>query len=97
MRDDSQGEMERRRDAVADLFDLQCKQTGEGRWREPFHGFAKKLASGQRLKLAVSDYARTNVGQASEEAQGLAMFREMGLDNCWQRSESQPAAVRGAY
>jgi hypothetical protein len=47
---------------------------------EPFLGFAKKLASGQRLKLGVSDYARTNVGQASEEAQGLAMFREMGLD-----------------
>ncbi len=77
---DSQGEMKRRRDAIADLFELQCQQTGEGRWVEPFHGFAKKLASGQRLKLSVSDYARTNVGQASEEAQGLAMFREMGLD-----------------
>ncbi|WP_417737786.1 hypothetical protein [Rosistilla oblonga] len=80
VRNDSQGEMERRRDAVAGLFELQCKQTGKGLWAEPFHGFAKKLASGQRLKLSVSDYARTNAGQASEEAQGLAMFREMGLD-----------------
>jgi hypothetical protein len=80
VRSESQGEMERRRDAVCDLFDLQCQQSGESRWMEPFHGFAKKLASGQRLKLGVSDYARTNAGQASEEAQGLAMFREMGLD-----------------
>lgn len=80
VRTDSQGEMKRRRDAVADLFELQCRQTGEDRLVEPFLGFAKKLASGQRLKLSVSDYARANVGQASEEAQALAAFREMGLD-----------------
>ena len=77
---DSQGEMKRRRDAVCDLFEFQCQHSGQGRWVEPFLGFAKKLASGQRLKLSVADYARTNVGQASEEAQALAMFREMGLD-----------------
>lgn len=80
VRSDSQGEMERRRDAVADLFDLQCQQSGEGRWVEPYRGFAKKLERGQRLKLSVSEYARTNAGQASEEAQALAMFQEMGMD-----------------
>lgn len=50
IRTDSQGEMKRRRDAVAGLFDVQCQQTGEGRWVEPFLGFAKKLASGHRLR-----------------------------------------------
>lgn len=76
----SNGEMERRLDAIRDLFDRQCDYHRINYWSAWMLPFAKKIGKGHRLTLHVSDYARKNSGQASEEAQGLQMLRDLGLD-----------------
>lgn len=80
VRDVSTGQMERRLSALRDLFDRQCKHQKIDFWSAFILPFAKKVAAGERLTLHVSDYARSHNGQASEEAQGLQMLRDLGLD-----------------
>ncbi|MCR9209042.1 MAG: hypothetical protein NXI28_12485 [bacterium] len=72
--------MERRLDAVRDLFDRQCKHHNIDYWSAWLLPFAKKVGKGHKLTLHISDHARKNNGQASEEAQGLEMLRGLGLD-----------------
>ena len=80
VRNVSTGEMERRLDAVRDLFDRQSDYHKIDYWSAFLLPFAKKIATGERLTLHVSSQARHNNGQASEEAQGLQMLRDLGLD-----------------
>jgi hypothetical protein len=72
--------MERRLSALRDLFDRQCNHHDIDFWSAFILPFAEKVAAGERLTLRVSGFARNNNGQASEEAQGLQMLRDLGLD-----------------
>lgn len=51
--------------------------------------YARQLADGQRIVLEVSDSARTNPGQASEEVLMLEQFKSLGLAV----SASDPQAI----
>ena len=80
IRDVSTGEMERRLDAIRDLFDRQCQHHSIDGWSGWLTPYAKKIGKGQNLTLHVSNHARKNNGQASEEAQGLQVLHDLGLD-----------------
>ncbi|MEM1224058.1 MAG: hypothetical protein AAGJ40_00070 [Planctomycetota bacterium] len=79
VRDVSQGEMTRRLTAVKDLFEQQCARHEIDVWISTLVPYAKKLARGERLVFTVSSFARSNDGQASEEAQALDQLRDLGL------------------
>lgn len=53
----STGEMERRLNAIRDLFDRQCDYHKIDYWSAFLLPFAKKIATGERLTLHVSDQA----------------------------------------
>ncbi|WP_442508323.1 hypothetical protein SH528x_007292 [Novipirellula sp. SH528] len=80
IRDVGTSEMERRLADLRNLFERQCQYHEIDHWAGSVLSHAKKLAAGERLVLRVSDFARNNEGQASEEAQRLHELRELGLD-----------------
>jgi hypothetical protein len=75
----SEGEAQRRRDALQQLFDRQNAIHGKGTWAEWVLPYAKQLSEGKRIVVEVSEYARTNPGQASEEALMLEQLKSFGL------------------
>lgn len=66
IRDVSTGEMERRLDAIRDLFDRQCQHHNIDHWSGWLIPYAKKIGKGQRLSHHVSNHARLNNGQGTE-------------------------------
>ena len=81
-RNTSQGEAQRRLDAIRDLWDRQCNhpQVEIDYWRPEVLPYALALARGQTLHtLAISDHAKEHPGQAAEELEVLEMLRSLGL------------------
>ncbi|APZ95724.1 hypothetical protein [Fuerstiella marisgermanici] len=85
-------EMERRHDALRDLFDRQCECHNLDHWSAAILPYAEKIAKGDRLIFRVSEFAKDHVGQASEEAQHLQELRQLGLDIS---ADDPTAIVRG--
>lgn len=79
VRDISEGEARRRVDALKELFDRQSAYFETDKWTDWLLPYAEQIARGQQLTFNVSDYARQNVGQAAEEADGLQRFKDIGL------------------
>ncbi|MBB02247.1 MAG: hypothetical protein CMJ47_06345 [Planctomyces sp.] len=77
--DISEGEAQRRRDALALLYDRQRQIHGLEKWANWVLPYASKLAKGEQIVFEVSDRARMDSGQASEEALMLERLREVGL------------------
>ncbi|GEM_PF-476939 len=76
----SNGEMIRRLNSVRDFFDRQCEFHKIDYWSAFLLPYAKKIAAGERLTFHVSQRAKRESGQASEEAQSLHLLHELGLD-----------------
>ncbi len=78
--DISEGEAQRRRDALQVFFDQQHKQHGLDLWANWALPFALQIAQGKKPVLEVSERARKEAGQASEEVLMLDRLRSLGVD-----------------
>jgi hypothetical protein len=61
--------MSRRLNSIRDLFDRQCEFHKVDYWSAFLLPLAKKIAAGERLTFHVSQRAKREDGQASEETQ----------------------------
>lgn len=77
--DISAGEAQRRRDALKLLYEKQQAIHGMDRWANWVLPYAEQIANGQQIIFEVSDRARTDAGQASEEALMLQRLKDVGL------------------
>lgn len=78
--DISEGEAQRRRNALQTFFDQQYALHGGDLWANWAMPYAKQMERGEKPVLQVSDYARSNPGQASEEALMLDMLKRICVD-----------------
>ena len=76
-----ENEMLRRMNAIKDLFQNQCDYHDVGYWLDWVLPIAQKIAAGEQpVIFPVSAYAAANVGQATEEATLIELFRDMGVE-----------------
>ncbi len=76
----SEGEAQRRLDALKTFYEQQRKDHGRDLWANWAMPFAMQLAAGEKLTLEVSDFARKSSGQALEEALMLDQLKSLGTD-----------------
>jgi len=77
--DVSGGEAKRRLDMLRLFFDRQCEERSIKFWAGCNLPWAHKVARGEPLLLEISDKARRNPGEASEQAIILRTLQEYGL------------------
>lgn len=98
IRDTSNGEMERRTNALKDFFEAQCEARGIDYWANCYLKWARKIERGETLVFDVSPLSKTDdeVGQgfASEDAAILSTLRKLGLEIA---SDDPKAIERGEH
>ena len=77
--DISEGEAQRRRDALQMLYDRQQQLHGMGKWASWVLPYAKQIEKTGKVVFEVSESAKSNAGLASEEALLLQRLRSVGL------------------
>ncbi|MEZ5943977.1 MAG: hypothetical protein R3C18_21480 [Planctomycetaceae bacterium] len=84
IRTESVGEMERRRDALKDLFAKQCEELKIDKWANWILPYAKQVERGERLTFNVRQPSKTDDayghGFASEDATVLSRLRKLGVE-----------------
>ena len=84
VRTESIGEMQRRRDALKELYDRQCESLGITTWANWLLPFAKQIERGEKLTYVVRQLSQNEdaVGRgfASEDATVVSRLRNLGLE-----------------
>ena len=78
-RDVSEREVLRRVNALRELFERQCELDQIDSWAVWVLPWSKRIAAGGELRFEVSDDAKANVGQATEEFRLVALLRDIGV------------------